>query len=503
MTSGSSSKAPLLAEAPLLDAKAKPPRRVGGCELLVVLLLLVGSGSVNFLLLKVMFTAYGEENAFFVSQGVNVLYVIYGGLVTYPRLLGGGVGHRLSSWMGLDPITPAMRGSPQRRFIVMGLLDCFGTFFTAMGAVHTPGQFQPLLNQSLVPCTMVVSCVMLRTRYSWRHTAGALLIVCGALISLAPTLAGRGAAASAAEARLYAIAIYWLSNVPMACSAVYKEARFHDEAMDVCWLTQWVSIYQLLFGFVLMPLQDRAASARSHTHVMYPASAEQPWSAPRRSSPASARRAACRRARSAPPASRAGGASCRRRPAAARRGTRRCCSSCTWASTSSSTPRPSLWGSSLGPAGRRVVCYSHARAPRRDSGLWLTKHGGAVLNAISYALLVPLTTVFFSFPFMGDYRETLHPATFGGLAAVLAGFALWRYATIRDDAAAEAARAISPPDAAAEPVPPSSSSFHERAVGMELARPLGRRLIKGICSTGSSYEPPPPSLVRRSGDQRV
>ena len=126
-----------------------------------------------------------------------------------------------------------------------------------------------------------------------------------------------------------------------------------------------------------------------------------------------------------------------------------------------------------------------------------------MLNAISYALLVPLTTVFFSFPFMGDYRETLHPATFGGLAAVLAGFALWRYATIRDDAAAEAARAVTPPDAAAEPVPPSSSSFHERAVGMELARPLGRRLIKGMCSTGSSYEPPPPSLVRRSSDQRV
>ena len=41
----------------------------------------------------------------------------------------------------------------------------------------------------------------------------------------------------------------------MALSAVYKEARFHDEVMDVCWLTQWVSIYQLLFGFVLMPLQ--------------------------------------------------------------------------------------------------------------------------------------------------------------------------------------------------------------------------------------------------------
>lgn len=109
-------------------------------ELLVVMCLLLAFGSLNFILLKVLFTAYGEANAFFVSQGINLLYVVYGGLITYPRLMGRGVGHRISGWMGMDNITPAMRRSPQPRFVMMGLIDCFGTFFTAMGAVHTPGQ---------------------------------------------------------------------------------------------------------------------------------------------------------------------------------------------------------------------------------------------------------------------------------------------------------------------------------------------------------------------------
>ena len=72
---------------------SKPPRRVRGLELLAVMCLLLASGSVNFVLLKVLFTAYGEANAFFVSQGINLLYVVYGGLVTYPRLLGGGIWH--------------------------------------------------------------------------------------------------------------------------------------------------------------------------------------------------------------------------------------------------------------------------------------------------------------------------------------------------------------------------------------------------------------------------
>ena len=113
------------------SAVNKPPRRVRGLELLLVMCLLLASGSVNFVLLKVLFTAYGEANAFFVSQGINLLYVAYGALVTYPRLLGAGVGDRVSACMGMGAITPAMRRSPQRRFMVMGLLDCFGTFFTA------------------------------------------------------------------------------------------------------------------------------------------------------------------------------------------------------------------------------------------------------------------------------------------------------------------------------------------------------------------------------------
>ena len=371
---------------------SKPPRRVRGLELTAVMCLLLVSGSVNFVLLKVLFTAYGEANAFFVSQGINLLYVVYGGLVTYPRLLGGGVGSRISAWMGMEPITPAMRRSPQRRFIVMGLLDCFGTFFTAMGAVHTPGQLQPVLNQSLVPCTMVVSCVLLRSRYSWCHSLGAMLIVSGALVSLSPSLShhsGSGAADSACVStgdcvRIYSIAIYWLSNVPMALSVVYKESRFHNETMDVCWLTQWVSIYQFLFGFVLAPLQllPGMSSARGVPARQMLDGMASGW--------------ACFIERDA-----------------------------------------------TGCAERHTMlllfAYVGVNFVFNTTGLWLTKHGGAVLNSISYAMLVPLTTVFFSFPFLGPYREKLHAATFGGLAIVLIGFALWRYATLRDESAAAAA----------------------------------------------------------------
>lgn len=63
-----------------------------------------------------------------------------------------------------DEITPEMRKVHHKAYLIMAALDSFGTFFISMGAVYTPGQIQPLLNQALIPLTMVFSCCMLRER---------------------------------------------------------------------------------------------------------------------------------------------------------------------------------------------------------------------------------------------------------------------------------------------------------------------------------------------------
>ena len=95
-----------------------------------------------------------------------------------------------------------------------------------------------------------------------------LPMVTGACVSCIPSLSGNGAAE---ESRWYAILLYFCSNIPMACSAVYKvssrcrpcttshtksfgqEKNFNDVILDVWYLTQWVSIYQFLVSFLFMP----------------------------------------------------------------------------------------------------------------------------------------------------------------------------------------------------------------------------------------------------------
>lgn len=57
-----------------------------------------------------------------------------------------------------------------------------------------------------------------------------------------------------------------------------------------------------------------------------------------------------------------------------------------------------------------------------------------VLNSISYSLLLPLTTIAFSLPLLGAFRESVFPSTYVGLLTVMLGFALWRYYQAQHDA---------------------------------------------------------------------
>merc|ERR1719419_781316 len=90
-------------------SRQRPP--IGRLHLLCVMCGLVSLGCLNFVLLKVLYTAYGDRRAFFVNQAINLLYIVYGGAVLYPRML------------FTDRVTSAMKAFPKRHFLAMGILD--------------------------------------------------------------------------------------------------------------------------------------------------------------------------------------------------------------------------------------------------------------------------------------------------------------------------------------------------------------------------------------------
>jgi drug/metabolite transporter (DMT)-like permease len=132
-----------------------------------------------------------------------VLYA--GGLALYPKMY------------CTNEIEASERNSTQYKFVMMGLLDCFGTFLSAMGAVYTPGSTQALLNQTLLPMIMLGSRAFLGRSFSTWQLLGAIFIICGAMVVVAPAFVA--SCDTPANSRLSANLIYLSSNVPMVRAA--------------------------------------------------------------------------------------------------------------------------------------------------------------------------------------------------------------------------------------------------------------------------------------------
>ena len=102
-------------------------------------------GPINFVVYKVMYDSFGQGRSFFVSQvsvkrcrsrgqliyvlisrllqGVNFLYVVYGGVILHLMTRRG-------------EITPEMYEIPHYKFVIMGTLDALGGFLAAMVIIY-------------------------------------------------------------------------------------------------------------------------------------------------------------------------------------------------------------------------------------------------------------------------------------------------------------------------------------------------------------------------------
>jgi len=318
-------------------------------------------GPLNFVSYKIMYSAYGESRAFFVSQGVNFLYVVYGGFILH------GLTRR-------GEITDEMKQIPHRKFIIMGFLDSVGGFLAAMGANRTSGSLQQLLNQTLIPITMLLSWLLLGKHSTPLQLVGASLIFVGAWVVLIP---------SAGEAESYyditSNLLYFLSNIPIAFSCIYKEMGFRNLQVHVMYMTQLVSVYQLLWGFVLGVLQmlpgigSAEGSSLSEIFDSF-------------------------------------------------------CSgvACFIHYNNECSSKHTFW---------LLTGYCVLNFILNILGLYLVKHDGAVLSTLTNALLLPLTVLTFNLPLLGEYREEFNPMTVVGLGVVLVGFTLWRVRSFRDEEA--------------------------------------------------------------------
>lgn len=117
-----------------------------------------------------------------------------------------------------------------------------------------PGPVILLLQQAVVPATLIASYFALRKRYGWTHYVGCLLILGGMALSLVPHFAAikHGAAG-------WAVALLLASCIPGTVAFIKVEQEFAAGRMDVLWGWLFVNLFQVLVGLPMaltLPLEE-------------------------------------------------------------------------------------------------------------------------------------------------------------------------------------------------------------------------------------------------------
>jgi len=147
-------------------------------------------------------------------------------------------------------ITKEQRDFPWYKFFIMGMLDAINGYFVVIGGVGTSGTMQQLLNQAIIPVTMIGSFIFLKERYSLIQIGGSLLIVGGVTLSLLPSMTSAGGDGGGQNIPFFNM-FFLCQAIPFAASNVYKDIAFKSVDMDVWYLQFWDVFYQSLIGTCL------------------------------------------------------------------------------------------------------------------------------------------------------------------------------------------------------------------------------------------------------------
>lgn len=80
---------------------------------------------------------------------------------------------------------------PFRVLCIMGFLDAAGSVLSTMGGAYTAGAVQNLLNQVIIPMTLVLSFLFLGQTFTVAQSSGAAIIFAGAAVAVFPSFTGQ------------------------------------------------------------------------------------------------------------------------------------------------------------------------------------------------------------------------------------------------------------------------------------------------------------------------
>eukprot|EP01130_Rhizamoeba_saxonica_P016187 TRINITY_DN7435_c0_g1_i1.p1 TRINITY_DN7435_c0_g1~~TRINITY_DN7435_c0_g1_i1.p1 ORF type:complete len:416 (-),score=33.97 TRINITY_DN7435_c0_g1_i1:16-1263(-) len=229
-------------------------------QIMILLLMVIASGGINRVASKIMTVPMGDYS-FFLGLFNAFMYVFLYGSILAVRIAIGAVPFEQLRWAWggyISRVEPGEKrpwykqASPMFYFIVMGLMDGLGNVTGLIATPHISGPMQSLMSQSILIFSILSCLIILRTKYTYWQVWGAFLVLCGATVSLIPTLMGDSGQTDLGFALLMAA-----STLPNAISFTLKELVFdlrEDDGLDVFIVNTHASLFQLLLQPIFLPL---------------------------------------------------------------------------------------------------------------------------------------------------------------------------------------------------------------------------------------------------------
>jgi drug/metabolite transporter (DMT)-like permease len=323
-----------------------------------LLIFAIGAACMNQILYKMTLNAFSSpytNYGFFVSQASTFSYTLQAVV--------------MSIWVVFrDP--PSLKESfkvKSSTYIAMAGLDGASSTLGTIAGAYCPGALQTLLNQSIIPTTMISSAIFLDSKFRPFQLWGSFLILVGAGCASAQFFGSDSATVSTV-----AILIFMVSVIPSALSNVYKDKQMKLDDMHEVHTSTIVSFWQLWVGFLFLPLMAIPALGGLSWSEML-SQLQDGWT-------------------------------------------------CFYYATNPNDPHDTGCASSWWV----FIMYVVVNFVYNFLLLVITKRGSAVLLVISQALSLPVTNICFTIPaIMGDEVEPMQMADLVGLVLVSIGFLMY------------------------------------------------------------------------------
>ena len=152
----------------------------------------------------------------------------------------------------------------------MGALDSGSSTIGAIAGAFCPGEIQTILNQMVIPLTMISAYIFLGTTFESYQLWGSGLILIGALVASSDYLFHPSSSSITSSSvssdgsgtptgghgmvMSVSIALYFISVIPSALSNIYKEDKMKEKDLNEVHTSTIVSFWQLWVGFLFLPL---------------------------------------------------------------------------------------------------------------------------------------------------------------------------------------------------------------------------------------------------------